>query len=746
MFRVVRCLDGQPRLLTARVGPLSIFAGEDPNNALGLVGGQFNLGSTIEGYSGTSGGSLTILAPLIQLGGTAGEGVEAIDPGNTLFLSPGFFDQGGFSSFTLKGLGEVAPNQPDPNDFLPAISVPAGVTIDPVAQQWVAGSTGSTLTLTATTLPLPSQRKAATLNLSALGVSGPGGLVVRGDVEVGAGATLETDPTGTISISASTVDLEGSLVAPGGSISIAGAKNSGGLLFADTTDPLVTVNLGSNSVVSTAGVVELTPNAYGLTTGTVLPGGTINISGNILAQSGAVLDVEGTSGLLDVQTNSSLVARNLLPSPYSLTTESSNGGTISLTGGEELFTDATLLGGGGGSSAEGGSLSITSGIYSLPSATGPSTPLDANLVITQGGPTFVAPSSGGSAIGAIIDPTRLLDNVDGNPIYAYFDADPNIFASAASGVGNGGRAGGFDALTLSGTDEFSGSVSIATNRSIAAGGGGVLLLDSSIPNSTVTLTAPYITLGIPFQGPQTLVQQQQNPIFEDANGDGVDISPTYAAGQTLSVNASVLTDVGNLSLQNIGELNFSTTAANTPSGSIVAGTPVHITGSGEVEATVAGYITAEDGSETAFAANTQVTVASGTTITLDQAGTITPNASGIIPATVAGDIRGDGTLDVAGAINLNAAQIYPTTETTFAIGAYDIPGQTGSSSISITAPIDSALPALPLSGGGTLDVFASVINQGGRSACAHRHNKSREWRDGIASDRCTFGCELRCDG
>ena len=34
-------------------------------------------------------------------------------------------------------------------------------------------------------------------------------------------------------------------------------------------------------------------------TGTVLKGGTINVSGNIVAESGSTLDVSGTSGVVD---------------------------------------------------------------------------------------------------------------------------------------------------------------------------------------------------------------------------------------------------------------------------------------------------------------------------------------------------------------------------------------------------------------------------------------------------------------
>ena len=624
-------------------GSVSILAGRDPR-ITGLVGGQLNLASNLQGYSGAHGGSLTLQAPLIQIGGSA------IDPANTLLLTPGFFDQGGFSSFTLDGLGEVAPNQSDPTVFLPAVSIAPGVTIDPIVQSWVADLSGNDLGLTAKTLPLASERTAASLSFNALGLTSPGGaLEVRGDFFLGAGALVETDPGGSFSVNAATVNLLGSVLAPGGNITISGAKNSSGLLFSDDTDPLATVVLGANSSLSTVGVAEPTANAYGYTTGTVLSGGFINISGNVVAEAGSVLNVSGSSGYFDEQTTASVPSDHLHTSSYSLTDEESGAGQITLSGGQELFSAATLLGMSGGAATQGGSLTISSGVYVSPENTNTTTtPLDANLVVTQGGSTFVSPVGGQNVIGTVITPTLPLSNVDGNPILAYFATDPNIFSSNATDPGNGGRAGGFDALTLSGTVEFSGSVGITANRSLSVGSNGIVLMNPAIANSSVTLTAAYVALGQAFQGPQTLAQQQL-PIFTDSNGQAFSISPTYAAGETLTVNASTLIEIGNLSLQNIGEANFNST----------------------------------------------------------------PDGRGVVPAATAGGIRGDGTFDVAGTINLNAAQIYAPTETTFTIAAYDLPGQAGSGLIQITAPTESPLPALPYSAGATLNIFASAINQGG---------------------------------
>ena len=84
--------------------------------------------------------------------------------------------------------------------------------------------------------------------------------------------------------------------------------------------------------------------------------------------------------------------------------------------------------------------------------------------------------------------------------------------------------------------------------------------------------------------------------------------------------------------------------------------------------------------------------------------------------TATGAIRGDGTLDVAGNITHRADQIYPPTETTFNIIAASYTDSSGAlvpGTVNILPGGGAALPSLPLSADGTLNIYASVINQGG---------------------------------
>jgi filamentous hemagglutinin len=618
-------------------GAISIAAGQDLDYS-GLLGGHLTLGASLQAYSGGAGGSLAITAPLIQIGGSSLENGDTLATGDTLWLDPAsgdnpvgpeFFNQGGFGSFTLSGLGRaVVDSQGNPiidssgnPEFMPALLIAPGTAIQPVAENWQVVNSGNGFYLQATTLPLPSERTSVSLNFNAKGVSDSETslLIDRGDFVMGAGSSITTDPQTNaqngVSIHAQTAAILGSIVAPGGTITIAGGSSFANVDNLSLLEP--TVDLGPQSYLSTRGAVELTPSASGYTSGSVLPGGTITVSGNIVAEAGAVLDVSGASGVLDVTPTQAGLASTISSSLVPLR-ENSNGGSITLSGSSELFTDATLLGAAGGPTAVGGSLTVSSGRF-LADSSVIETPLDVTLIVTQDGIDIPVPAyypAGETAIGnPVVD-------AQGNPVagLGYFAAES--FDNPASGFGS---------LTLGGTVQFKGPVTLTAPESLTIAenltkpSGGIIFADSQ-----VTLTAPYVALGQTFLGPET-TQQQQLPVYVDSTGNGFSVPPVFGAGN-LAVNAGLI-DVGNLSLQNIGQVSL--TAAQ-------------------------------------------------------------------------GDIRGDGTLDVAGDLTVTAGQVYPVTDTTFTLAAYDHNGTAGSITIA-----GSGDRPLPLSAGGTLNLYASNIAQAG---------------------------------
>ncbi len=592
------------KLVYGAGGSISILAGNDPE-ITSLVGGSLKLNATLQGYAGVTAGALTVQAPRVQIGG-------ANNAADVLLLAPDFFSKGGFGSFTIEALGANGNN----GQSLTAFEIAPGTMIDPEASSLVAVpymANGGGLTVSTVLLPLVS-RTPVSLAFEAPGVQAiDGNSLYYGTLVMGAGAQITTDPLGTVALAGQRVEVLGSIYAPGGAVTISGASTFAayGIEPSPGTNPLQTVYISGQSTISTVGTTVFTPNNQGYVTGYVLPGGAISVSGNILAEAGAVLDVSGASGMLDVlpgyasplllgEGAASPTAENPLIAGF-LTPElvQSNGGSITLKGVEELNTNATLIGKSGGSQGLGGSLTISSGVYNT---TGnPLPPSQISLVVSENGLSGAAQAGPGSN-GVIVDAFIAVKNFAG---------------------------GGFDNVNLKGSVDFSGPVSITTGNSISVASGGFLY-----GSGAINLSAPYVTLGSAFQPPTPVDEQQANPPFS-YNNEPYYLAPTYGTG-SLTVTAQLI-NVGNFSLQGIGSVR----------------------------------LIADNGS-----------------------------------------IQGDGTLDVAGSIYMRAGQIFPPTETTFNVIAsdYSINGTSKQGSVTI---VSSGGLQLPLSAGGTIDIYASDITQDG---------------------------------
>ena len=605
-------LSASGKIMYGNGGSIAIRSGQDPDTT-GVVGGSLVLGANLRGFSTLRGGNLSVQAEVVQIGGGPGGG-------NTLALQSDFFQSGGFSNYVISGLGRATGT----GDFIPGLTVEPGTVLEPLTVSWRMNPfTGSNRGIAWAPVVKPSGvRTPASVSLVAAGVKDTftGGMTVRGDLVLGDGAVIRTDPGASVSLKGNTVAVLGSIYAPSGSISIAGGSDSASL-FGNDTEALTTVYVGLHSMISAAGAVVHTPDPYGRKIGTVLPGGSISITGNIFAEQGAVLDVSGAVGILDVDpaalnvnfTTQATARSGVTTQPRKLQTVASridsNAGSISLQGSQMLYSEATLLGRAGGPTSLGGTLEISSGRYYPTGTTG--TPLDSNLVVTQNTLPAIAPLP--ATAGAIGQP---LHTTAGGPVIGrgYFKV------SAFEG-------GAFDTLALKGVVEFSGVIDLTARNSLRVADGGVIYADSE-----VRLTAPYVALGTVFQSP-VRVEDRSGPF--SSGGTGFTFPPTYGPG-SLIITAGLI-DVGFLSLQNIGQ---ATLAANN------------------------------------------------------------------------GDIRGNGALDIAGHLTLQAGQIYPVTASDFTVVAYDYVsgGSTKPGTIDI---VRSGTRRLPLSAGGSLGIYASVVNQGG---------------------------------
>jgi len=665
-------------------GKISILAGRDPDLST-IIGGSLTLNGTLSAYSANKGGSLAIRANLIQIGG------RTSDP-TMLVLQPDFFRAGGFTSYSLTGIGKstepaltakekkdallnpvptpTPPPGEDPKEdtYIPAVRIVENTVIEPVAEQLQLvpnNKSDGKLTLSRT-LKSQGERKPVSLKFAATGADDPFTtefVEARGDIVIEKGSVIRTDPGASVLIGtdetltktlADTVSMEGTIIAPGGTVALftRGEFRLAPDIKTQRTYALPTIYIGPKALISTAGTVVSTPDPFGRRTGILYSGGTISIHGNIVAEAGAVLDVSGSSGIFDIHPSHLATAGDkpvsvtsgLMSLPNSRQTVAtrldSNGGLLELQGSEMLFTDATLLGRAGGPTATGGTLSVFSGRYYNPNDS--RTSADINLIVTQAG-LSLQDTDAKRGVGLKV---KYASDVTVNKVkYKEGDAVPAMGYFAADSFQQGGFASldlGYkffeDATPIAygGNVEFRGEVAISAKDSLRVAGGGIIRSDSA-----VNLSARYIAVGQKYRDPvnpgdSAFIAFRQNP--PDPVG-GVQYYPQPSYGTTGAVAFSAnLIDIGTTVFETTGKVSF--TAAN-------------------------------------------------------------------------GDIRGDGTLSVVGDITMTAGQIYPTTLGTFNVFAYDYTidkNTTGKGSVTI---VGSGTRPMPYSAGGGINIFASTITQGG---------------------------------
>ena len=591
----------------------------------GDVSGQLVLDGSLTAYGIGKGGTLKLNAPEVQVG----TGTPQSLPGgvNTLVLSPDFFSQGGFSNFSVTGVTgfEVAGN----------------TAIAPVLMEEVAYGGGTQFGLSLmSSASFPSYPAApVSLSFTASGIGGG----ATGVFSLDAGSSITTGPTGSVNLSGQLVNILGNITAPGGSITIAGDSTQQlGAPSGVFTQPKVSVYLGPGATLSTAGTVLTTPvplNHQIYQTGQVLAGGQISITGNIVGDATASLIADGTQGALDVPIGQTAI--DLQPAafqraltPYVHEQVASNGGSISLNGIELLYFAGNLSARAGGATAIGGTLSIGSGIAS----------------------PFPDPSTGAPYPAAGFAELFLSQHANFGSTTVTLGQTLSSIAQQGGGTFSVDQFsnGGFGSLVLNGNVEFQGgNIDITASQKVVIvpdSLNGTVFADGS--NETITINAPYISIGAPtleFGTNNTLQAGAFAPSYASINLNGVATTaapipglaaPTYGDA-TFNLNAIDLLDVQFLSLQNIGNTNFNVSQ---------------------------------------------------------------------------GDIRGGGLLYAAGNLNLTAGQIYTPTAATFTMAAFDAVANGATVRGTVDIESNGVARPLPLSAGGTLNVYGTNIVQNGTLA------------------------------
>jgi filamentous hemagglutinin family protein len=532
-------------------------------------------------------------------------------------LDPQAFYGNGFSSLSLSAIGLETSYGAGLSDgpSLPGITVTPGTVVAPsvaALTPMLQPNGGIALSSSPSLLGY-----APSLSLSVSGFSDsalPTPLQIIGYAEIGQGASIRLNPAltslpslnpqkwtaptavgGALSLSAPTLVVAGSVSVPGGSIRISGKTSYPS--DDPLSSPLFTTDLTPTARLSARGAA-LTVNdptgVYG-TIGTVLPGGSVSLSGDFLAEPGSVIDVSGASATLGVPGAVAGSAAGI-----SRIRVDSAGGSISLTGGDMFVMNSTLLGRSGGSTAPGGSLKFA--------ISAPVSPIDSALFVTQTAPDVDGLGLSGTGTGPAFSHLAEAGPIGGN-------LGIDTFAP-----------GGFSSVTLLGNTAFTGEITLDVKGSLAIAAspaitrdpvsgfvnrpqqGGVITADSP-----VTISADALALGMAFAG--SLVEG--DPFALAAFDGGFSLPPTPGDGE-LHLTARQI-DVGNLSLQSI-----STTELTTKQGGMIRGDGSFVL-SGALTMT-AGVIAPVSG--TRFAITAFPTDDSGASDTL---GSITTAQSGTAP-------------------------------------------------------------------------------------------------------------------
>ena len=467
--------------------------------SVGETSGGLQLHGTLLGTALGRGGALTISTPNVRIG----TGLASA-PG-VFTLDAGFFNQGGFERFNIDGQQQL--------------EVVAGTVIAPAAQNRVLDSS-YTLRPTGARLadfsyqqaqPLAFLRHPVNLTLTALGGDTPGSY---GTLKIGQDAVIRTDPGSAIKLSAAKLlDVNGTLEAPGGNITLTQAEGLSGVR--GTTVSFSNQDgiwLGSHARLLAPGYAKIITDSHGARTGSVMSGGTINIAasnGYVMTDAAAVIDVSGASGQVDQLPGTTAYLAQAA-------TIGGDAGSAAISATEGMVLNAQLRGGVAVAGAQTGQLSVTVDDNDLARLNG-SYPLgDRTLVLTQNQSGLPV------AIGV------------GSPVPSAYNGKAYVAADSL-------RGSGFGAVTLSAEDkiQFSSALDLS-------GFARSLTLDSPVFEVggafNVKLDAPYLTLA------NTRINHQ-------ASG-----SPAPAAGSAyLLVKASQNIDlIGSTNLRGFTASSFET--------------------------------------------------------------------------------------------------------------------------------------------------------------------------------------------
>lgn len=665
--------------------------------------GQFVSGifADLRAYGFSGGGTLTLRDLDFQIGGD-----PKAAPAYALYLPADYFQAQGFGSYvlmaeydaTIASGAKVAVSQRNfiPGNYGALLVAPTGTDLYGRGTTEPDGSLVSLGTLD------PYLRQPTSFTLQAGDFltwdtgSIPGTLVrpsyagVSGAVLLDQGASIQADPGATVALySPAQVTVLGSVTAHGGHIILstdtvnADGESAGAAApavgtgagqysaFAGYTAPGKSVWLGEDAVLDVSGIALTNPLTPAVpvggqngpaVTGKVLKGGSVVLSddsGYVIAAPGSVIDVSGASATFDLPQGSGLAAG------YAPQQVWSDAGSVTLAAASGLYFDGTLRAQGGagqGGQGQGGSLSIlgvaattNTSVDSTADTLASSKNFD-GLTYTTPGATAIILQQGGDELPAGLAPGEAVESAGASGTL-YFAVD----RLAYSGIANLG-------IDSRGLSSNSGPVPLA----FVPGADGKFNL--SLSGSFTANASEFAVLPAGSTSLASLV-----PGLNSVGGATVTIAAPYVA------------------LEGINNVNFGTLAQS----------PALADGTLKIEA--GSFLDLEGHLVLANFANADFS--SGGDIRFSAPADFTNSNSGAAESSLA------GSLYTPGSLSFSAAQLYPSSGTSFAIvanaqGLVDASGNPVAPA-SVTIAGNGQAAATPLSAGGALLIDADSIVQNG---------------------------------
>lgn len=476
--------------------------------------GALVLGGEIRGYGVSGGGTLALQSRQVLIG-------DAGSPdAGTLHLAGDFFKKG-FSAYDITGNeGLIVADGTQVGVEVPVYRVgeqvqtlPSGTDPASLMQVWTPE-----LYQQDALKSVLSQRRGASLSLTAGHLDSSAAQLASTALSVGQGAVITVDPGQAINLrSVGQLTVNGTLNAWGGSVSL-GGLNVASSEAVNAAGHGRSIWVGEQALIDVAAravsAVDNRGRHYGLVRngGNISLGGTINLATGIaqasdvfvVVRDGARLEASGAQADLD------LPGQGRVP-------VASNGGSISLASNNGLYLDGRFVARAGGAGASGGSLSLAlESPYYLKSAVSDRVLKARELLLSQ---THQPSTLAGTAEAA----TAELE-----------------YGHARLGVDQV-SAGGFDNLALlsNGLLSVDGDLSLHMGQSLRLYSGALGLSEQAAQNARVNLSAPHLLLaGI--LAPLEAKDQYQHPVLTSAMSQRASQAQFTASANLLEVRGNVL--------------------------------------------------------------------------------------------------------------------------------------------------------------------------------------------------------------